>query len=238
MRKFYKTAGVEASGDSYRITLDDRPVRTPAGATLTVPTLELAQAIAAEWQEQPDPIRSRDMHLTQIATTVADRMPLFRANAVDTLVAYGRTDLVCHRADGPAALTMRQRDAWQPLLDWLETTYGAKLHPTYGVIPVDQPEPALDALRTHIEQLDDHRLIAIQAAAAVLGSLVIALAMAAEHCSASAAFDLSVIDEDFQTERWGVDAEAAAQRAARRHELDAISAYLSMLEPETPGFPS
>jgi len=53
------------------------------------------------------------------------------------------------------------------------------------------------------------------------GSAVLALAVARGFLSAEAAWQAAHVDEDFQAERWGADAEAMARREARWREFEA-----------------
>ena len=230
MRRFYKTAAVREADNGFAIVLDGKPVKTPASADLVLPTRGLAEAVAEEWQTQPEVLRRADMHLTQLASTAIDRLVELRDELVDTIVAYAHTDLVCHRADHPAELVARQTKAWQPLLDWLIETYGAPLIVTAGILPVRQPEVSIVTLRDAIVRRDDHLLSALYNATSVLGSLVIGLALIDGRVDAETAFEASQIDETYQLERWGEDAEAAVRRAAMRREIEATAAYAKLLQ--------
>jgi len=56
--------------------------------------------------------------------------------------------------------------------------------------------------------------------ASITGSTVLALAVAEGFVSGAHAFALSRIDENYQAEKWGQDAEAAKRASALAHELD------------------
>jgi chaperone required for assembly of F1-ATPase len=56
-------------------------------------------------------------------------------------------------------------------------------------------------------------LAALGVAVPALGSLVLGLALAAGRIDAKAAKDASTLDERYQEEFWGLDAEAASRRA-------------------------
>ena len=59
------------------------------------------------------------MPLTRLASTAQDRMPELRAAAIEEVVGYAGTDLLCYRAAAPLDLVARQQRVWQPLLDWV-----------------------------------------------------------------------------------------------------------------------
>jgi chaperone required for assembly of F1-ATPase len=214
MRRFYQAVGVAPSEEGHGVLLDGRPVRTPAKRPLVVPAAPLAEAIADEWREQEGAIRPEAMPLTRLASTAIDRMPGLRQAAIDEVVAYVDTDLLCYRAADPFELVQRQHHAWQPVLDWLGATYGTRLNVTTSILPVAQPDAARARLRVAVEELDDWPLVGLHAATTALGSLVLGLALVHRRIDAETALAASLLDEVFEIERWGTDLEAE-----RRHDL-------------------
>ena len=150
MKRFYRDATAAPDGDAYGITLDGRPLRTPAKRALTLPGLALAEAIAAEWHAQEDQVDSGSMPLMRFASTAIDRVADRPEAVIDEIARYGATDLLCYRADHPPDLVARQRETWQPLLDWARDRFDAALEVTVGVVPLTQPPSAVAALRTAV----------------------------------------------------------------------------------------
>ena len=74
MKRFWKEVTVESGEGGWSIRLDGRPVRTPAKATLAVPTRNLAEAIAEEWREAGEDVDPRAMPLTGFANAAIDRV--------------------------------------------------------------------------------------------------------------------------------------------------------------------
>ena len=72
--RFWTTVGIAADGDGFAIELDGRRVRTPAKAALILPTLAMAQAVAAEWEAQTDRIDPRMMPVTRSANAAIDKV--------------------------------------------------------------------------------------------------------------------------------------------------------------------
>ena len=227
MRRFYREVTVAVEHDGHQVLLDGRPVRTPARRHLRAPSAELARAIAAEWAGQEEQIRPAAMPLTRMATTALDRMPSQREAAIDQIADYAGTDLLCYRAAEPLELVQRQRERWQPLLDWAAESYRAKLNLTTGLLPVAQPEPALQRLRARVEQLRDWPLIGLHAATTALGSLVLGLALLEDRIDPEAAFTASLLDELFEIERWGEDPESARRHVALRREVEAAATFIA-----------
>jgi len=233
-KRFYVQAQAVAAATGFAIQLDGKPVKTPAGRPLEVPSLALAEAIAEEWAAQDEMVIPATMPLTQLASTALDRVEPERAHITGELMAYAGTDLLCYRAEIPVDLAARQARDWQPLLDWATLALDAPLVVTTTVLAVTQPPLALAALERTLNRTDPWRLTAIQSAAAALGSLVLALALAEGRLSATEAFDLSQLDETYQIEQWGEDYEAADRRAALAADIAAAARLLELLRPIIP----
>jgi chaperone required for assembly of F1-ATPase len=217
MKRFYKEVTVSAA--PFRILLDGRPVKTPARAPLELPTQALAEAVAEEWRVQGDEIVPDAMVLTKLANTALDRVAPMREGVIGQVTGF-LNDLLCYRAEHPADLVAMQSAEWDPLLDWAAERYGVRLQTRPGILHFAQSNEAVAAFRRAVEAYDPFALTALATVAPVLGSLVLTLALAEGRVDAAAAFALSTLDERYQTERWGKDAEAE-QRAAGL--LDAVT---------------
>lgn len=227
-KRTYRVVEVEAADAGFAVTLDGRPVRTPAGTPLALPGRALANAVADEWRAQEDEIRPHTMLLSRLAGTAIDRMGRERSGVVETVVRYADTDLLCYRAGFPRDLAERQQASWQPLLDWAAERHGATLRVTTGVAPVDQPRQAVESLRRAVEALDDLELTSLASTVAACGSLVIALALAAGRLDAEEAFAASWLDETYQSEKWGEDEETAARGRVLHDDIHAAAAFLAL----------
>jgi len=207
---------VVAEGDGFAVALDGRPIRTPGKAPLRLPTRAFAEAVAAEWAAQGELIDPRMMPATRLANAAIDKVAR-QADAVAAHVAaYGASDLLCYRAEGPAELVAREAAEWDPLLAWAAEALGARLAVTRGVMPIAQDPVALARLEALVADLDPFALAAFHDLAALSGSLVLALAVIRGRLDLDEAWRLSRLDEDFQAEEWGADEEAAEAALRRR----------------------
>lgn len=213
MKRFFRAATVEEFADGFGISLDGRPVRTPARAAIRVPSGGLAKALCDEWNAQGDRVDPLSMPLTQLANTALDRMPEARPDTVAELVRYGETDLLCYRDERPGTLADKQEAVWQPLLDWLDRRYGIALHAVDGVLPQPQDPGAIERLAQVVGAYGDFELAALHMAATGAGSIAIGLAMMEGEIDAEQAADAAFLDERHQIEQWGADAEAKARLA-------------------------
>jgi chaperone required for assembly of F1-ATPase len=226
MKRFYRTVAAAPGAGGHAILLDGKPVRTPDKAPLALPTAALAERVAAEWAAQEKDIQPETMPLTQLANTAIDRLPARREAVVAEIAGYAGTDLVCYRADRPVELAARQAAAWQPLLDWLEARHAARLAVVDGLLPAAQPDAAIAAVQAAVAAHDDFALAALHLATGAAGSVVIALALAEGEIDPEAAFAAAHVDELFQVERWGEDAEAAGRRDRILADLRAAADFI------------
>lgn len=230
-KRFYKTASAAPAEGGYAIHLDGRPIKTPARATLTVPTLPLADAIAAEWDGQGDTLDMKTMTLTKLANVAVDRTPETRDEMAVELTRYAETDVVCFLAEGPTPLRERQDAAWTPWRTWIGREIGVMLIPVEGLIASPQPEESLIKVGAHALMLDDFRLTGLLWGCGLLGSAVLAIAVEQGALSASDAINASCVDEDWQAENWGQDEDAAAIRAHKNAEAAALGRWFDALGP-------
>jgi chaperone required for assembly of F1-ATPase len=231
MKRFYKETAVDAGDGGFRVLLDGRPMRTPAKTPLVVPTAALATAIAKEWHDIPDKaeINVSYLALTRLAATGLDRVTSQRNRVIDDTAKYGASDLLCYRATDPASLVQRQKELWQPLLDWAAERYGASLAVATGTTFVAQPHGALAALRSAVAAHGDLALSALYNLTHTSGSLVIALAVSERRLSGVEAFTAAQLDELYQIERWGTDPLATQRHEGIQRDLEACARFLALL---------
>ena len=226
MKRFYTAATV---GDANEILLDGRPVRTPGRAPLALPTASLAAAIADEWNGQGETIDPRTMPLTGLANAAIDRIAPARESFATGLAAYGESDLLCYRAEGPAPLVARQTEHWDPLLAWARDRYAIAFEVATGIVHRPQPAETVARLAAVVATRDPFALAGLSPLVTVSGSLLVALALAEGAVRLDAAWAAAALDEQWQAEQWGEDAEAAKALAGRRAEFAAAARFLSLL---------
>jgi chaperone required for assembly of F1-ATPase len=229
MKRFYKEAAAAPGLGGVAILLDGRPVKTPARNPLSVPTEELAEAIAEEWNRQGDEIDPRAMPLTGLANAAIDRVAPDPAAFAAILAAYGETDLLCYRADGPRALVDRQAEQWDPLLAWARQRFDVDFELVEGVMHRPQPASTVERLGHAAAARDPFRLAALSPLVTVSGSLIVALALAEGAIGLYTAWAAAQLDEAWQAEQWGADPLAEAALAERRGDFEAAYRFLTLL---------
>jgi chaperone required for assembly of F1-ATPase len=216
VKRFWDTVTLTRDGAEHRILLDGKPIHLPTGGVLLVGPPALAAAIAEEWRlaggAKGGDMSFADTPLTRIAGTARARIAPDSAPTEDAIARYGETDLLCYRAEFPQELADRQARSWQPWLDWADERFAAPLRVTTGVVPVRQHHDSINALRRAVGGYDPYVLAGLGIAVPALGSLVLGLALVEAQLDAAEAFVLGSLEELFQAEQWGEDAEAAHRR--------------------------
>jgi chaperone required for assembly of F1-ATPase len=228
-RRFYKEAQVEERDGAFVLLLDGRPAKTPAKNPLAVPTRAAGEALAAEWARQAEIIDPADMPLTRIVNSAIDGVARDTGATAAEIVKYAGSDLVCYRAGAPEALVAAQSAAWDPYLVFARDKLGARFVCAEGVMFIEQPETARDAIRQEVDRLltsgpaAPFRAATLHVMTTLTGSALIALRLAHGEIEAPAAWAAAHVDEDFQMELWGPDAEALERKARRWREMEAAA---------------
>lgn len=229
MKRFWEKAEAVAADAGFAVTLDGRRVKTPAKAELVLPTEDLATAIVAEWNGVGETIDPRDMPLTGLANAAIDRIGPAKEDFASGIARYGESDLTCYRADGPDPLVRWQIEEWDALLEWARRRYDVDFAICTGVMHVEQPADTVRKLNHEVATLDAFQLAGLSPMVTIGGSLVAALAVHEEMMPAEAAWEAVSLDDRWQLEQWGDDAEALAALDARRRDFLAAAKFLELL---------
>lgn len=230
MKRFWKDVAVAAEVGGWRIELDGRPVKTPARAPLSVPSETLAEAIAEEWRSVGEEIDPRAMPLTGTANAAVDRVAPERQAFASGLARYVEADLACYRSEWPPELAARQAGAWDELLAWARRRYDVDFATTSGLLHVAQPPATIERLSHEVAALGAFRLAGLSPLVTIGGSLIAGLAVLEKALTPEQAWDAVSVDERWQLEQWGGDAEAESALEIRRHDFLAGAKFLDLVE--------
>ncbi len=230
MKRFWTEVAVAPEEGGWAIRLDGRPVRTPARAALILPAEALAEAVAEEWRGVEGEIDPRAMPLTGLANAAIDRIAPDRAAFAEGLARYAEADLACYRAEGPRELVDRQERSWDVLLGWARRRYDVDFATTCGITHVAQPRATVERFSHALATLDAFHLAGLSPLITIGGSLIAALAVLEKAMTADEAWDAVSIDEQWQLEQWGSDAEAEAALDNRHEDFLAGAQFLELLD--------
>ncbi len=209
-RRFYEAVSVAPAEGGYAVLLDGRQLRGPKGGRVILPTQALADQVAEEWAAQGERLELAAMHATRLANTSIESVPLAREATAQAIADYAASDLLCYFATEPEGLLERQQRLWGPILDRAEEDR-LRFIRAAGIVHQVQPPETLARVKAIALELDDFGLTGLAFGAALFGSAVLAIALQRGWLSGEEAFALARLDEAWQEEKWGVDAEAAAR---------------------------
>lgn len=220
IKRFYRKVGAVSCEGGYELQLDDRPVKTPARRTLTVPTQAAADLLVAEWDGQGEQIDPAAMPMTRLANAAIDGVADRRTDTAEQIAAYLESDLICYRASDPAALCLRQSEHWDPIHRWLNQALHISLQITEGIMPVAQPAENADRCVALLDGEGHFELAALHSVTNLCGSAAIALALRLGEIDPDQGWRAAHVDEDWNIGLWGEDDEAVERRRKRRTEYD------------------
>ena len=229
MKRFWKDATVASAEDGWRVLLDGRAVKTQAGSAQVVPSEALAAAMAGEWAAQGEIVDPLSLPLRDLADYAIDVVAPDRAAAVTQLLRYAETDTLCYRAEMGEPLHARQLALWEPLLTAAEARWDVHFEPVSGVIHRPQSPATLTRLERAVAAHDQFTLAALTTLSALAASLVIALAALEPDADPAELWNAANLEEDWQIELWGADAEAAERRARRLAAFSAAQRFAQLL---------
>jgi len=229
-KRFYTGADVAEADGGFAIRLDGKPIRTPSGKQVIVPSREIADAIASEWNAQGETIDPLTMPMTRFANSVVQSV-VDRVEAVaEDAAKYLGSDLLFYRAGYPDALVVREAEHWDPILFWAADELGAHFILSEGIVHVAQPEAAVKAAREAFPA-DPWSVAALHVVTNLTGSALLALALARGVRDPEQIWTAAHVDEDWNIEKWGADEEVMARRAVRRLDFNAAAGILKALNP-------
>lgn len=228
-KRFYKIVSVERIAGGYVVTLDGRSIKTPARANLRLPTTQLAKLVAQEWADQSEFINPASMVVTGFCNAAIDRVSDNRAMLEGEVTGFADTDTLSYREEPGSELAQLQETLWDPVLARLEERYKAKWLRTTGIMPGQQDEAVMALARAHVAALDKFALTAFSQMAALAGSFALILALTEGDIDADSCWTAAFVENDWQAQQWGEDAEAQKLMADRRQRFDAAWAMWQAL---------
>ncbi|MFZ2101494.1 MAG: ATP12 family protein [Oricola sp.] len=229
-KRFYERAETGEREGAHHVLLDGRAVKTPGKNALAFATPAAAQLIADEFAAQGENIDPATMPCYRLANTAVDGVGSDMQAVLEDVLRYCGTDLLFYRAASPQELADRQRELWDPVVDWADSLAGSRFNLAEGVVHVAQPREAIAAIGVHLNTIRDPLVLAaIHSMTTLMGSAMLALAVWKGELSAQQAWDAAHVDEDWNISHWGEDTEAKMRRANRWAEMEAAARMIEAL---------
>jgi chaperone required for assembly of F1-ATPase len=211
-----------------------RIVRAGLSPTIGCPMRELFDEVAGHSPLDPEEAVRR-------ATRVPQRKRFYKEAGIAAagggfavtldgkdVAKYLGSDLLFYRAGHPEALVAREAAHWDPVLTWAADELGAHFILSEGIVYVTQPEQAIKAARG-VFPADPWPVAALHVVTTVTGSALLALALFCGAMDSDDVWAAAHVDDDWNVEKWGVDEEVAARRAARFIDFRAAVTVLDAL---------
>ena len=219
MKRFWKAAELTQVEGGWQVTLDGRPVKTRGGTAQIVPTPALGELLRAEWAEAPEEVQPAHFPLRDLADRVLDTLAADPEPVVARLLGFADGDTLCYRAEPDEPVARRQAQVWDPIVAGIESDLGIALGRTHGILHRPQSPESLAAIRARLESENAFVLGGLDVAASLAASLCIAFTGLREDADPQALWAAANLEEDFQAEQWGIDAEAKARRDEQEREF-------------------
>nr|XP_022314268.1 ATP synthase mitochondrial F1 complex assembly factor 2-like [Crassostrea virginica] len=204
LKKFYKNARIVQNQGWFEVNLDQRKLRSPSGKLFQVPSEPLALAIATEWNSQKDTIKRQNMHLTTLSNTVMDNpMQRSREDIVRGVLHFLETDTILYRTTEPTEFFEVQKKEWDPILEWLRSSYQVELNSTTSLMPPDIPEKTNEVISRKVNSLNDWALVGFQYGVENLKSIILMLGITDKLLTVEKAVQLARLETVYQTKTWG-----------------------------------
>ena len=169
------------------------------------------------------------MPVTRFANSVVEGVADQAGAVADDILKYLGADMLFYRAGHPEALVAREAASWDPVLFWAANELGAHFILAEGIVHVRQPDSAIKAARA-VLPADPWSIAALHVVTTLTGSALLALAMFHGLLDAEQVWTAAHVDEDWNIEKWGVDEEVAARRAARLVDFNAAAWILKSVQ--------
>ncbi|WP_298464393.1 ATP12 family protein [uncultured Erythrobacter sp.] len=215
MKRFYKDVATHQVDGGWQVTLDKRGIKTVKGAQQILPTRALAEAMAQEWDAQGEKLDPTTLPMRDMADYALDIVAPDVAAIAETLTAFGDTDTLLYRADPDEPLYARQQEVWEPIVAEFEQREGVRLTPVSGIMHRPQSADTLTSLRAKLETSDPFTLAGIEAMTSLSASLVVGLSALEPDIEPLTLWEAASLEEEWQADLWGRDAEAETRRAKR-----------------------
>ncbi|CAG8432738.1 7065_t:CDS:2 [Diversispora eburnea] len=201
LRRFWKEVSVITNKDNeYQVALDKRPLKTPSGSPLVIPSSQksLAILIAGEWESQKILLKQHSLPLTSLVARSIDgfeKNPTEKRDAITRLIKYFDTDTIW--------LVKLQRQYWDPIVNWARDYYKVKIKINNSIIGEKQHLETREKLQAVIENFDCLKLSAFERTTMLSSSFLIGLGLVERRLTVEEATKATRVETISQTMKWG-----------------------------------
>ena len=227
-KKFWRKVSLNKEKNLGIILLDDQELKTPKNKKLNLPYY-LSQKVFDEWNEVQDEINPSLMPFYSYSVTAVDKIMNQRYDVIETLKSILSMDTLLYRSGNDSELSKLQEKEWQPLVKWLDENFNCKLIINYELKPLNQKEAELLKCINLINQLDHFSLSGFSHLVSISGSFILGLSFYFKKINSHKLYELSLLEELFQSNKWGSDDFANERRENIKKEITEACEFLDIL---------
>ena len=227
-KKFWRKVSLNKEKNLGVILLDDQELKTPKNKKLNLPYY-LSQKVFDEWNEVQDEINPSLMPFYSYSVTAVDRIMNQRNDVIETLKSILSMDTLLYRSGNDSELSKLQEKEWQPLVKWLDENFNCKLIINYELKPLNQKEAELLKCINLINQLDHFSLSSFSHLVSISGSFILGLSFYFKKINSHKLYELALLEELFQSNKWGSDDFANERRENIKKEINEACEFLDIL---------
>ena len=227
-KKFWRNVSLNKENNLGIIFLDDKELKSPKGKKLNLP-YNLSQKVFDEWNEIQNEINPSLMPFYSYSVTAVDRIMNQRNDVIETLKSILSMDTLLYRSGNDSELSKLQDKEWQPLVKWLHENFNCKLIINDELQPLNQKESELLKCINLINQLDHFSLSSFSHLVSISGSFILGLSFYFKKINSHKLYELSLLEELFQSNKWGSDDFANERRENIKKEITEACEFLDIL---------
>ena len=227
-KKFWRKVFLKQEKNLGVIFLDDKELKSPKDKKLNLPYY-LSQKVFKEWNEVQEEINPSLMPFYSYSVTAVDRIMNHKNDVIETLRSILRMDTLLYRSGNDIDLSKLQEKEWQPLLKWLDVNYNCKLTINYELKPLNQKETELLKCINLVNQLDHFSLSGFSHLVSISGSFILGLSFYCKKINSHKVYELALLEELFQSNKWGSDDFANERRENIKKEITEACEFLDTL---------
>ena len=227
-KKFWRNVSLNKENNLGVIFLDDKELKSPKDKKLNLP-YNLSQKVFDEWNEIQNEINPSLMPFYSYSVTAVDRITNQRNDVIETLKSILSMDTLLYRSGNDSELSKLQDKEWQPLVKWLDVNFNCKLIINYELKPLNQKESELLKCINLINQLDHFSLSGFSHLVSISGSFILGLSFYFKKINSQELYELALLEELFQSNKWGSDDFANERRENIKKEITEACEFLDIL---------
>ena len=225
--KYWKSVRKEEENTNlFLIYLDEVRLKSDQGTDIKL-SEKLADEIVREWSVDGKLNTIKNSFFTKFCFSATDMKEKEREAVLGSLIKYGNCDPICYIADEPTKLNLKQKDIYNPLIDWAEKFLSIKLNTGSGLLYIEQPSLNSGKIKKYLEELDNFHLTIIHELTKSLGSLFTCLALYKNIISPELAWEVANVEDNFRIETWG---EVEEETSIKKLNLDQFKYLVKILE--------